>query len=373
MYKVNYEKAREEAGFNYNLSNGVCSLMSTANLTYSEINTEAKAGIKLYSKENVEKLNEIFEHRLNPIPPSTGHISYGHISCLGMELVFPEGNGDVNYIHEHKSLDEWIKILKKDIELSDLAKEQLKYREEMEKAFPGQNIGWTFGYEGPITTAYELRDMDVFYDVYDQPDKFNEFLEALTKNIVEYIKIYAKINNIPIFSHEGGGMCDDIASMFSPELWNRFVLPYWEMYYSGVTDGKRYLHCENLNHLHVRKLEEANIFIYDPSVSPKINPELIRDNSRVPFKWRLNGYHYNYLTVNEVQDWVFKTVADGANEIFSIVTYEQINDEGVKKVVAFDEACKLSKQMIDKGASRKEFESLVSKEGKKRFWANWNE
>ncbi|MBN2853603.1 MAG: hypothetical protein JXQ23_12775 [Clostridia bacterium] len=373
MFKVNYETARKEAGFNYSVSNGVSSLMEIADLTYYEINTDYKAGIKLYSKENVEKLDKMFDYKLSHIAPSTGHISYGHLSCLGMELVFPEGGGDVNYVHENKSMDEWIKILKKDIELSDLAKKQLEYREQLQKAFPGEKVGWTFGYEGPMTTAYELRDMNVFYDVYDDPEKFKEFLTVMTKNTVEYIKIHSKINGNKEFSNDGWGLCDDIASMFSPDLWEEFVLPYWEIYYNGVTDGKRFIHVEDLNYKHVKHLEKANINMYDPSVSAKLNPPLIFENTRVPFKWRLNGFHYDLLTVQEVSDWVYKAAADGASEIFSIVTHQQINESGVKKVLAFEKACRECKKLIDEGIDREQLNSYVSEAGKERFWANWHE
>ncbi len=370
MYQVDYKKARDEAGFSYYISNGVSSLSAIAGLTDYEIYTNYKAGIKLYSNETVKKLDDMFENKLRHISPATGHISYGHISCLGMELKFPK-EGDVNYVHEKKSLDEWIGILKKDIELSDLAKKQIEYQKKLQEAFPGKAVSWTFGYEGPLTTAYELRDMDVFYDVYDQPEKIKEFLYVLTNSINSYKNIYSKMNNNTTFSHDGAGMCDDIASMFSPELWDNFVLPYWDQYYSYSTDGKRHLHCEDLNYKHVRNLEKVNIHRYDPSVSPKLNPILIRDNSKVPFKWRMNGYYYNYLTVKEVRDWVFKAVADGASEIFSIVTYQQLDEKGRKKVLALEDACRISKEMLDKGASRDEVAKLVSKEGNKKFWDEW--
>jgi len=372
MFKVNYNTAREEAGFTHYISNGVSSLMETANLSYYDINTDYKAGIKLYSKENVEKLDKMFDYKLRHIPPATGHIAYGHISCIGMELVFPQDGGDVNYIHEDRSLDEWIKILKRDIKLSPLAIKQLEYKEKLEQAFPSQKVSWAFGVEGPITTAYELRDMNIFYDVYDQPEKFKEFLLALTLNTNEYMKMRAKIQNNPVFSHEGGGMCDDVASMFSPELWDDFVLPYWELYYNSITDGKRFVHVEDLNYKHLQALEKVNIDKYDPSVSSKLNPKLIYENTRVPFSWRMNGYYYNSLSVQDVQDWVYQAVADGASEVFSIVTYQQVNELGIKKVLAFEKACSICKELIDKGAKRKHFESFVSKEGKEKFWANWN-
>lgn len=370
MYQVDYKLAREQAGFSYYISNGVGALADIAGLTHYDIYTDYKAGIKLYSDETVKKLDEMFDNKLRHISPATGHISYGHISCLGMELVFPK-EGEVNYVHEDKSLDEWIKILQKEIILSPLAHEQFIYQEKLQDAFPDKQVGWTFGYEGPITTAYELRDMNIFYDVYDQPEKLKEFLYALTDNIVRYMKVYAKYNNREIFSHDGTGMCDDIASMFSPDLWDDYVLPYWNQYYNGMTDGKRFLHAEDLNFKHVKKLEKANIHLYDPSVSPKLNPRLIRDNSRVPFKWRMNGYYYNDLTVQEVRDWVFKAVADNASEIFSIVTYQQLNEEGRKKVLALEDACRISKEMLDKGAKRSDVAKLVSKAGNKKFWDEW--
>jgi len=373
MHKVDYETARKEAGFDYFVTNGVSSLMEVANLSYYDINTDYKAGIKLYSKENVEKLDKMFEYKLRHISPSTGHISYGHLSFIGMELVFPKDGGDVNYIHEKRSLDEWIEILKTKMEFSSLAYKQNEYKEKLEEAFPNQTVGWTFGSEGPLTTAYELRDMDIFYDVYDQPEKFKEFLDAISASTYEFNKIYSKMNGRPEFSHDGAGLCDDLAPMFSPDLWDEFVLPYWDKHYRGLTDGKRYLHSEDMNYKHVKQIEKINIHSYDPSVSPKLNPKLIYENTRVPFQWRMVGHHFGLLSVQEVQDWVYQTVADGASEIFTIVTFQHVNELGIKKVLAFENACKICKEMIDKGAKRKEFESFVSKEGKKKFWDNWHE
>ena len=40
------------------------------------------------------------------------------------------------------------------------------------------------GYEGPMTSAYELRDLDVFTDIYDAPEKFKRFMDLLTESIV---------------------------------------------------------------------------------------------------------------------------------------------------------------------------------------------
>ncbi len=371
MYKVNYETARSERKFSYFISNGVDALAKMAELSHHDIFTDYKAGIKLYSDENVNKVNAMFNNKLRPVQPSTGHIAYGHVSCLGMELVFPK-DGEVNYVREKKSLDEWMAILKKDIELSDLAKKQIVYKEKLQEAFPNKKIAWTFSYEGPLTTAYELRDMDVFYDIYDQPEKLKEFLHVLTDSISSYAKIYKKMNGPGEMFDNGWGVCDDVAAMFSHELWDEYVIPHWDQFFSSMTSGTRYLHCEDMDYKHVKYLEKANIFTYDPAVSPKLNPQLIRDNTRVPFKWKLNGFYYNNMNSQDVTDWVYKAVEDGASELFSNVTYQMLDNEGVKKVLAFDEACKISKEMLDKGISREEIGKMVSKEGKEKFWANWH-
>ncbi len=374
MFKVNYETARDEMGLTWSIGTSVYSYLEIAGISLSEYNKNPLAGIESFRPRHFGQLREMFGNYLSPAGMTTPAVSYGHINFLGVPLVFPDGEGEVNYEHQHKSLDEWIKILKNTMTFNKMTADGqffLDYRKKLQEAYPDNNVNWSMGYEGPLTTAYELRDMNIFYDLFDDPKKLHEFLRMLTLNTVEYIKFYRRINGLQEFNSKEGAMCDDIASLIPPDKFEEFVLPYWEMYYEGTSAGKRFLHTEDHTYKTMRFLEQAKITFFDPSISHKLNPILIRDNCRVPFGWRMGSFHYSDLSPRDVRDWVYKAVEDGANKVFTHVTRLMHDDATVLKVKAFHEAATNAKSMFDAGATRKEIGKLVTSEGRKKFWDKW--
>jgi len=374
MFKVNYETAREEAGLTWSIGSSVYSYLELAGISLSEYNKNPSAGIEAFKPKYFNQVKEMFGDFLTPAGMATPAVSYGHINFLGVPLVFPDGEGEVNYEHQHKSLDEWIEILKNNMEFKEMTpvgKFFIDYREKLREAYPGKQVNWSMGYEGPLTTAYELRDMDVFYDLYDNPEKLHEFLTLVTLNIVEYMKFYRRINGQPEFNPDEGAMCDDIASLIPPDKFEDFVLPYWEMYYRGYSSGKRFMHTEDHTYKTMKYLEKAKITFFDPSISHKLNPILIRDNCRVPFGWRMGSFHFRDLSPQDVRDWVYKAVEDGANKVFTHVTKLMHDAATIPKVKAFHEAAVNAKEMFDAGATRDEIGKLVTAEGRKKFWDKW--
>ncbi|MFO7611472.1 MAG: uroporphyrinogen decarboxylase family protein [Clostridia bacterium] len=374
MQNTNYNTARDEMGFDWYIGSSVYAFLEIAGINLHEYNKNPLAGVEAYSEKYFTRLKEMFGDYLLPVSPSTPSISYGHINFLGVELIFPEGEGEVNYCRQKKSLDEWIEILKNNMSFNNMTPEgsfYLDYRNILQKAYPGEPVNWGMGYEGPATTAYELRDMDFFYDLYDDPEKTREFLRLLSLNIVEYIKFHRRINGQQEFNIEGGGMCDDIASMIPPEMFGDFVLPYWEIFYTGITSGKRWLHTEDHTYKTMKYLEKADISYFDPSISHKLNPRLIRDNCRVPFGWRMGSFHFRDLKPEDVEDWVYKAVEDGASKVFTHVTKNMLDNSHIEKVKAFHKAASNAKKIFDSGASREEIGKLVSPAGRERFWDKW--
>jgi hypothetical protein len=370
MTLFNYDTAREEKGFSYRVLSSVPLMLHAAGISLHEFNTDPSAGIEVYSPRTYDKVREMFNDILTPVGMSTPPVSYGHLCSLGFELVFPEGVGEVNYVHQHRSLDEWIRILQKDIEMSDTGRFFLEYREKLMEAYPGKHTGWSMGYEGPITSAYELRDMDIFYDFYDHPVKLKEFLHALTANILQYVKIHRKINGVP-YQSQDAGLCDDIAAQVPPPLWEEYVVPYWDEYYSPQTSFKRFLHCEDMTREHMGFLEKAGITFFDPSISAKLTPEIIRENSRVPFTWRLGDFHYPDLSETDIEDWVFRAVEDGASEVHTFATNLHADRHNIAKVTAFYNAAREAKKLLESGYTRKQIGEMVSAEGRKRFFSRW--
>ncbi|MDX1357612.1 MAG: uroporphyrinogen decarboxylase family protein [Clostridia bacterium] len=376
MYKVNYDTAREEAGLSWSIGSSVYSYIELAGISLSEFNRNPLAGIEAYKPKYANMVREMVGDIFTPAGIATPAVSYGHINFLGVPLVFPEGEGEVNYEHQHKSLDDWIKILKDNMEFREMTPEGqffLDYRDKLQEAYPDKKVNWSMGYEGPMTTAYELRDMDVFYDLFDDPEKLREYLHILTLNIVEYIKFHRRVNNIPEFNPYEGFMCDDIASLIPANMFAEFVIPYWDIYYRGITSGKRGIHTEDHTYKTLKHFEDVNINYFDPSISHKLNPILIRDNCRVPFGWRMGAFHFTDLTPGEVKDWVYKAVEDGACKVFTHISKLMHDEPTITKIKAFHEAAVNAKDMFDSGATRKEIGKLVSPAGRKKFWDHWPE
>lgn len=367
-----YDRLRSDFPFTWYVGAGYYALLDMIpEIGLKDINLDPEAMIELY-RTGMPMFEERFDDRVQRPGYTTPAISYAHINGLGIDLVFPEG-GEVNYEHTGWSLDTLIEILQDPIDWAAQGKMPfyLDYRDRMREAFPGTAISIALGYEGPMTTAYELRDTDIFTDVYDESEKFKEFLELTTESIVDFARFRRALEDHPQIDPSGTGMCDDIASMFAPEQWPEFVLPYMHQYYDGLTTGQRSAHIEDLRPEHLHYLEDLRLVKFDPSISPKISPPDLRDRCRVPFGWRLGSFHYRTMDETDVRDWVFKAVADGASYVFTHVSNGMTGEEGVKKINAFMEAAEIVETMLEGGAKREDLIVEVSERGKKRFWDTW--
>ena len=119
--------------------------------------------------------------------------------------------------------------------------------------------------------------------------------------------------------------------------------------------------------------KDIGLVRFDPSISPKLNPKIINEKCRVPFGWRLGNFHYPNLSCQEVEDFVFQAVYDGASYVFTYVADAMCNEETVKKVHSFIKAAKATEQMLPKGATREQIGECVSEAGRKKFWDHWPE
>ena len=373
MIKPDYSSLREEAGFRWFTGSSYSALLEVTGIPIKDFYLYPSAGIELYRKGRTV-LREMFEPDITLPALSTPPISYGHINGLGADLEFPD-DGEVNHSKICDTLQKGIEILKKDIDFASagMAPFYLDYREKMIEAFEGENCGFSYSYEGPITTAYTLRGNDVFYDPYDSPDLFKEFLRLEVESIVEFVHFRAGVLGNPPVNPDGGKLYDDISSMFSPDMWPEFVLPYLHRYFKGITTGNHSAHIEDLSPAHLPFLEDIGLVEFDPSISPKINPKIFREKCRIPFWWRLGSFHYRDLSCRDVEDFVLQAAADGASCVFTYVAATMCNEEALKKVHAFIGAAKEAERMLDKGKTRKQIGEYVSEEGKKKFWAHWPE
>ncbi len=366
-----YTAARERAGFDWYVAGGQGALRALAGVPIREFNLDPKACIEVYRRGR-PMLREMFGEDVRLPGVCTPAVSYGHANALGSELIFPEG-GEVAHTHPYNGLEEGIRSLREpvDFAMAGMAPFYLDFMEQMARAFPDEEVGFSFGLEGPLTTAYEMRGEGFFTDVFDDPPRAQEFLRLLTDSILAFHCFLAEIRGVPAVSPEAGGMCDDIASMIPPHMWAEFVLPYWEQYYRGVTTGRRHAHVEDLRPVQLPFLEEIGLVFYDPSISPQLDPRVIAEGCRVPFTWRLGSIHYPTMTTRDVRDFVFQAVADGASRVHSNVAETMCDPASVEKVHAFIDAAKEAERLLDAGASRAEIGERVSPEGKTKFWDHW--
>lgn len=371
--KPNYEPLRSETKFRWFVGSTYSALLELTGIPIKEFNLNPSAGIELYRKGR-PLVWEMFGSDVKLPAIATPPISYGHINGLGAELLFPD-DGEVNHGLLCETLEQGIEILKKpiDFELAGMAPFYLEYRRKLQEAFPDEEIGFGYSFEGPITSAYTLRRDAIFYDAMDKPELTREFLRLLVNSILQFSYFHAKELNRPCIDPNGSGLCDDIASMLNPNMWPEFVLPAWEQYYHGRTTGVRSAHVEDMRPAQLPFLEKIGLVYYDPSISPKLNPKIITQKCRVPFGWRLGNFHYHQMSCQDVEDFVFQAVADGASCVFTHVSNTMCNPKTVQKVHAFIQASKELEKMLSLGAARQQIEDRVSVEGRKKFWDHWPE
>ena len=373
MSKPDYDSLRDNVPFRWYMTCPYYVFYGLTDIPIEEVNLKPEAMIELIRRGR-PLYREMWGEDM-PMPGvSTPAVSYGHLNCLGAELIFPKG-GEVSFKVPCDSLEDAIEMLKKPVDFATagMMPYYMDYRRQLQEAFPGENVGLSFSVQGPMTTAYGLRGMDVFTDVYDDPDRTRVFLDLCVDSILQYKYFLADLNGQPHISPSGNKLYDDVGSMFSEPMWPEFVLPYYERYFQGLTTGSRGAHIEDLRPGQLHFLEDMGLSDFDPGISHKINPPIIRDRCRVPFGWRMGSFHYNGLTVAEVADWVYQAVADGASTVFSQVAEEMCDEETVKKVQAFIGTAKEVAALFEKGATREEIGERVSPAGSERFWAHWPE
>lgn len=370
--RPDYDSARERAGFSWYASGSQDALRALTGVPIRDFNLDPEAVITAY-REGIPKLRERFGDEVTPPGLATPHNSYGHVNGLGAEIRFPDG-GELCLSHPYPSLEVALRRLREPVDwpTAGLAPFYLSFRERLQRAFPDQPVAFTYGLEGPLTTAYELRGDEFWLDIYDQPEQAKEFLRLLTASIVEFGYFLADVNGRPRVG-PSAGMCDDLSSVIPARLFPEFVVPYWNQYFDGFTTGRRSAHVEDLRVDHLPFLEEIGLWHYDPSISGKLNPKLIREHCRVPFTWRLGSFHYLSMTPQDVRDFVFQAVADGASSVHTIVEQILCADSEVPKVLTFIAAAKEAKRLLSEGATRAEVGELVSPAGRERFWARFPE
>lgn len=369
--RPDYRTLRENTPFAWSVAAFHESLVKLTGTPLREVFLSPPACIEVYRKGR-PLARELFGPDVALPGVSTPPISYGHANTLGCKLVFPEG-GEVGHEPVYASLAEGVEALKKDVDFaaSGLAGFYLDFHRQLQQAFPGEPVEFSYGDEGPLTSAYVVRGDGFFYDLMDQPQAMRQFLGLLTDSIVRFRHFRLGVTGQPPISPDSAGLCDDIAAMVPPAQFPELVLPFWERYFQGLTTGRRVAHVEDLSRDHLRYLEEIGLSHYDPSISAKLNPKTIAAGCRVPFGWRLGSFHYRGLSAQDVRDFVFQAAADGASRVFTLIEGCMCDRDHVPKVHAFIDSAREAQRMLEAGASRGDVGRCVSQSGRRKFWEHW--
>jgi len=302
---------------------------------------------RLVNDRGRKKAREVFGYRPRMPAPSCAHLSYGHMASLGANVRFLD-NSEPNVEPMFSNLAEAIRLLKKEEKFAEneLFKKYYEIYLYLKDSFSDEQVQFSgFGHQGPLTTAVLLRGTDFYMDLYDEPELAKEYLRLITESIIRFCHFKSQLNGLPPVDPCEGFVTDDLSSLVSPKLWPEFVVPYWEMYYEGITKGKRSIHVENLVPAHLNYLEEVGIEFYDPSVSSKLSPAIIREHIGIDFTWRLLGIDIPNMSVADVEKWVYDAVKEGAWNFHTYIDYMYCLPKNQAKAVAFMDVCeKLEKE-----------------------------
>jgi hypothetical protein len=300
------------------------------------------------------RVRELFGERVTIGPPVWAPTGYGHINALGVELIFPE-DSEVGREAIHDSLDDGIAAMRclEDVDFTTcgLFPFYLDLWRQIKRAFPDEEVPFRgFSSEGPITTAYLLRGEGFFTDLYDDPQNTGEYLALIADSAAKFVRVLRQINNQP---DAGCGMADDVSAMIAPQLWPTLVLPCMHRYYEAATDSdERSAHIEDLTQAHLPYLNQLRLKNFDPSVSPRLTPAIMRDHATMAFGWRLNAMQVRDFTVAQVRQFVIDAVADGAETVHSHIEQGMCNEAGAAKIAIFMDTAEQVKQLLAGGCSR---------------------
>ena len=370
----NPQKLRLQRPFDYFISAGCDCFCGIMNINMKDVFLDPAVGIEIH-KSGRAMLQSLIGHDVPvSMPVSTPLIKYGHANCLGSTLSFPD-IGQVGIKSKFTGYEQAIEDLKNRINFDSagMTPFYLDYYSKLQKAFPDEKVHWGWQWEGPVTTAWELVGESFMYDLYDKPEMLKNFMRIVTESIVDYCRFFCEVEGTDFLdpTPDHGRVCDDIAAMLPPAMWGEFVLPYWQMFFDGPTKEAK-VHCEGMTCEHLKYLDDAGVVDYDSGISPRLNPKIINENTSMPFGWRLGSFNYDSMTNQDVSDFVFQAVGDGASYVFTCMEHIMCKPQTIEKIRVFNDSAKKAKQMLDSGKTIKDVAALVSDNGRKKFWANWH-
>jgi hypothetical protein len=345
---------RDPKTFGWSFTASIEAMATVAGIRFDRVFRDFDAIVESYLV-GAPRLREMFGPDLGLGGPIWAMVSYGHVNCLGAEIIFPE-NSEVAHRPVYGSLTEGIRALSREMDFAreGLFPDYLVLWEKLKRAFPEQRIPFVnFKSEGPLTTAWLLRGHDFFTDIYDDPDGTKQFLGLVTDSVVKYHHLLARINGRPEVSPHGIFIPDDVAAMIPPTLWPELVVPYLEQFFSRVTTGPRHAHIEDLTWNHLKYLDELGLDSFDPSVSKKLTPALLQEHCQVRYSWRFNEAEFDADPSSEyVDQFILDAVRHDASAVSTDVWRNNCNLKSARIARDFVRSARKIEVLITQGIPR---------------------
>jgi hypothetical protein len=139
--------------------------------------------------------------------------------------------------------------------LKELAEGKTYMDRPIHVSFPGGG-----GTQGIFTKAGEIRGLEqLCMDLYDDPDWAAAYLNLITDKTIARSKAWYRLihGKEQVLPAKGGYQaCDDSLQMISADLYERFVLPCHEKYFSAFTTGWRGIHLCGRSMQHYKVLHD---------------------------------------------------------------------------------------------------------------------
>ncbi|MCM8777629.1 MAG: uroporphyrinogen decarboxylase family protein [Candidatus Omnitrophica bacterium] len=288
-------------GNRYHFGLGEYLILELTGISFYQLHFDAKAIVKGY--ESLKPLAERLG--IEPPVPRMAGFAYPHIAALGADVIFPEDGEPkpVPFIKTPEDIDN----LKEpnDYLKTPLIQKKLSVWEELKSLCPEtpKSIGHLF--EGSITTAVLLMGESFLTLPYDDPKRAHKLLTFCTESALHYAQVIISYFGEEI-SPGPKGIPDDFAGMFSPSMFNEFVLPYWDRLYKGLKTTERHLHSELLRKEHLPSLKKLDIKVFDPSADQYLTPEILKDYCPCDFTLRIKSWEIDNLSADELVEYYKK-------------------------------------------------------------------
>ena len=284
-------------GQQYHCGIGEHLIAQNAGVAMHQLHFDTDAIVFAYKK--AEKIAERIGIK-SPVPHLAG-FAYPHVASLGCEIFFPEDAEEPRPIPIIKTPSDINHLKEPDNYLSaPVIQKKLQTLEKLLEKVPSAPKSIGHLYEGPVTTAMLLMGESFLILPYDDPKRAHKLLEFCAKSAVNYANTIRNKLGIPVEPCPVS-IPDDFAGMFPPSLFEEFVLPYWEILYSGMQASERYLHSELLRIEHLPLLEKANINLFDPSSDQYLTPEILKQHCPCEFTLLIKEWEIAHLSIEELE------------------------------------------------------------------------